>query len=117
MWEKTLYIATPWRREAAKNGDLRIREYRRICGFSMIGKAVPPLSSCTASSRSGDAGGDQEAPDLFLGDDLDAELLGLGGLARADVGAADQHVGVGRHRRGARRARALAQPLEGRTRH
>ena len=37
-------------------------------------------------------------------------------LRRADVGAADQHVGVGRDRRGGRRARLLAQALEGRAR-
>ena len=36
----------------------------------------------------------------------------LGDLARADVGAADQQVGAGRDRRGGRRARALAEPLE-----
>ena len=39
---------------------------------------------------------DQLLPDHGLVDDLDAELLGLCGLAGADVGAADQHVGVGR---------------------
>ena len=54
--------------------------------------------SLASSSRSGDAGGDEQTPDLVLVDDLHAELLGLGGLARADAGAADQHVGAGRHR-------------------
>ena len=40
-----------------------------------------------ANWRSGHAGVDQQAPDLLLVDDLDAELLGLGGLGRAHVGA------------------------------
>jgi hypothetical protein len=52
---------------------------------------------CSGISFSGDAGSDEKTPDLGLVDDLDAELLGLGGLARADAGAADQHVGIGRH--------------------
>jgi hypothetical protein len=33
------------------------------------------------------SGGDEQAPDLVLVDDLDTELLGFGGLARADAGA------------------------------
>ena len=55
---------------------------------------------------------DQQRPDLLLALDLDAELLGLGDLRRADVGARDQQVGGGRDGRGRRGARALAQPLE-----
>ena len=47
-------------------------------------RATPAAISCSQISR--------------LIDDRDAELLGLVGLGRADVGAADQHVGVGADR-------------------
>jgi hypothetical protein len=39
--------------------------------------AAPPPRSCTSTSRSGGAGGDEQAPDLVPVDDLRAELLGL----------------------------------------
>jgi hypothetical protein len=64
----------------------------------------------------GHSGLSQPRPQLFLIDDGDAELLGLGEFCGADVGAGDEEVGAGRDRRGDGCAGLLAEALERRAR-
>lgn len=64
-------------------------------GESLDGLPLHWRVSIVESPRAlGDAGCDELLPDHALVDDLDAELLGLGEFAGADVGAGDEQVGV-----------------------
>ena len=104
--EQRAWLATAEPHRGGSVADLeRAEEERhhgdgRRCYAAVRVRTGRPAAPRTGSLpvASGDAGGDEQAPDLVLVDDLDAQLLGLGRLARADVGAADQHVGAGRHR-------------------
>ena len=87
--------AQPRRRGARQRLDLPRPDAARppggvggLAARATADAAVPVVAPARRVRDLGHAGRDQLAPDLGLIDDLDAELLGLGGLARADVLAA-----------------------------